>query len=161
MQDKYTTQATEQVQLLRTGQVCDALQPSNRESSTSCQHGGESKAHRRNFHVARAAAKTVARDNGFATNVAKISPNVLSDVSIVLPPCIAHLPRSQKLNLLCCLCFVLILHGAEAFSAHSSAQQRTAAHSCFDGNRRASAASWISLRLPSMLRPCIAHLSRL
>jgi len=27
MQDKYTTQATEQVQLLRTGQVCDALQP--------------------------------------------------------------------------------------------------------------------------------------
>jgi len=27
MQVKYTTQATEQVQLLRTGQVCDALQP--------------------------------------------------------------------------------------------------------------------------------------
>ena len=33
--------------------------------------------------------------------------------------------------MLCCLCFVLILHGAEVFSAHSSAQQRTAAHSCF------------------------------
>ena len=45
----------------------------------------------------------------------------------MLRPCIAHLPRSQKLNLLCCLCFVLILHGAEVFSAHSSAQQRTAA----------------------------------
>jgi len=45
----------------------------------------------------------------------------------MLRPCIAHLPRSQKLNLLCCLCFELILHGAEVFSAHSSAQQRTAA----------------------------------
>ena len=31
----------------------------------------------------------------------------------MLRPCIAHMPRSQKLNLLCCLCFVLILHGAE------------------------------------------------
>ena len=46
----------------------------------------------------------------------------------MLRPCIAHLPRSQKLDLLCCLCFVLILHGAEVFSAHSSASAQ-AAHS--------------------------------
>ena len=55
---------------------------------------------------------------------------------------IAHLPRSQKLNLLGCLCCVLILHCAEVFlidlcgAAQSSAEQRRAAN--------ASAASYVS-----------------
>jgi len=46
---------------------------------------------------------------------------------------IAHMPRSQKLNLLGCLCCVLILHCAEVFliglcgAAQSSAEQRRAA----------------------------------